>query len=124
MNLSLSKDTTEDLVNEFRLRSWNRTRSEAFAVRNPNYCHFPALMHTQRARQAPALHSRAESAVKHAYSLEILHSCGFLFQHQRTSVLNLRWQEIHILVLTCHLVVRNEHQDTGRFFSILLFLHG
>ncbi|KAG5208984.1 hypothetical protein JEQ12_016549 [Ovis aries] len=67
MNLSLSKDTTEDLVNEFRLRSWNRTRSEAFAVRNPNYCHFPALMHTQRARQAPALHSRAESAVKHFF---------------------------------------------------------
>ncbi|CAI9170138.1 unnamed protein product [Rangifer tarandus platyrhynchus] len=52
-NLRLSKDTTEDLVNEFRLRSLNRTRSEAFAVRDPNYCHFPALMHTQQARQAP-----------------------------------------------------------------------
>ena len=53
LSLPNSNHDTEDLVNEFRLRSWNRTRSEAFAVRNPNYCHFPALMHTQRARQAP-----------------------------------------------------------------------
>ena len=52
-NLRLSKDTAEALVNEFRPRSLNRPRSEAFAARDPNYCHFAAPLLAQQARQAP-----------------------------------------------------------------------